>query len=131
FSNIIDDSIVVRRVTVTGVGDAAKFQPREQSDARTPTNALPNATGDERRLELARYQSIDRYDRPIDLRSSEWSNRGWTTRTIVGRLDDRIDRYFGIGRARDVARRQSRSEGRLLVFERPIVHGAETSRRRQ
>ena len=26
FSNVIDHSIVVRRVTVAGVGDAAKFQ---------------------------------------------------------------------------------------------------------
>jgi Polyketide cyclase / dehydrase and lipid transport/Domain of unknown function (DUF4331) len=29
FSNVIDYSIVVRRVTVTGVGDAARFQPAE------------------------------------------------------------------------------------------------------
>ena len=29
FSNVIDHSIIVRRVSVAGVGDAAKFQPAE------------------------------------------------------------------------------------------------------
>src|ERR1043166_4722376 len=29
FSNVIDHFIVVRRVTVTGVGNAAKFQPAD------------------------------------------------------------------------------------------------------
>src|SRR6185312_13481133 len=29
FSNVIDHSIVVRRVTVAGVGNAAKFQPAD------------------------------------------------------------------------------------------------------
>src|SRR5882672_2418479 len=30
FSNVIDHSIVVRRVTVAGVGNAAKFQPADE-----------------------------------------------------------------------------------------------------
>src|SRR5678815_2160219 len=30
FSNVIDHSIVVRRVTVAGVGNAAKFQPASE-----------------------------------------------------------------------------------------------------
>src|SRR5215813_13332346 len=30
FSNVLDHSIVVRRVTVAGVGNAAKFQPADQ-----------------------------------------------------------------------------------------------------
>jgi hypothetical protein len=33
FSNIIDYSIIVRRVTLAGVGDAAKFEPADDESA--------------------------------------------------------------------------------------------------
>lgn len=35
------------------------------------------ATADDLRLEFPQNKGIDRYDRPINLRSSEWSNRCW------------------------------------------------------
>ena len=45
FSNIIDHAIVLRRVTVAGLGNTAKFQP-ENDEIRfsfhsTPSNATP------------------------------------------------------------------------------------------